>query len=874
MADSPQKPVVIYLSYAPEDRLLAGELSKHLALLDDGETIRVFYQELPEFGKDVAATHARILAHANLIVPLLSSSFFAHKAAQTFEPPLAARPSALLIPILVRPVSYGFTPLSKLTTLPRNGIAVTQWENRDAAWAEVAAGLHEAIGQLRRTSSGEGRITAEPREPTPPYGVPLLIRDIFRYNGLPEVTYVEPSQLPRLKDYLDNLGPGLVVEGPSGVGKTTVVRHALPAGAPLLWIQGGEEAEQQRLEQLLQEGFTGHLVVDDFHRLPTGLQHRLAVRIKTVADSRRDTKITVIGINPVGVSLVAGLPDLAGRFQIIALGRQPDEKIRELIERGAAAANIRFTRQPEFVIAAAGSFFTAQRLCYEATVRSNVRVAQEHETAIDLSPRELMEPILGELRHKYHDPLMLLSSCDRARQPWGGGLALLWLLNRAQTRQGHSSIQAAIGRYPHLADSLSWLRDTALEACFTANPALRSLFFFNPRAGTLSLEDPQLEVYLRHLPWPEFIEEIGHPTAYIDRGTDWLAFYHATDSTALPQPPRRRSPIRILHLSDLHFGTPDQAYRWYGQLAEDLREQGGAQLDAVVLSGDIASLATAAEYEAATLFLHQFMGETGLRPSQLVLVPGNHDLNWTRSQEAYRLHKRGQYSGPLPEGGYILHGDEVIEVRDEAAYRERFRLFSAFYESVKGTPYPLDYLDQGVLYDFPEQDLVILGLNSAWQIDHHFRDRASIHPGAITQALTRLRQSTAERALKLAVFHHPLSSASEDRIHDTGFLEQLAKAGFRLALHGHIHKADRGLFRYDATVSGRRIHLVSAGTFGAPVRQWVPGYPLQYNLLKLEGDQLTVETRCREEVDGAWRPDARWQQGPGQDPLPRYTEQL
>jgi hypothetical protein len=35
--------------------------------------------------------------------------------------------------------------------------------------------------------------------------------------------------------------------------------------------------------------------------------------------------------------------------------------------------------------------------------------------------------------------------------------------------------------------------------------------------------------------------------------------------------------------------------------------------------------------------------------------------------------------------------------------------------------------------------------------------------------------------------------------------------------------------------------------------------------------EIVVETRCRREVHGAWEPDARWQQGAGKDPLPRYT---
>lgn len=78
------------------------------------------------------------------------------------------------------------------------------------------------------------------------------------------------------------------------------------------------------------------------------------------------------------------------------------------------------------------------------------------------------------------------------------------------------------------------------------------------------------------------------------------------------------------------------------------------------------------------------------------------------------------------------------------------------------------------------------------------------------------------------------------------------------------------MYRYDLSPEGRRIEIIGAGSFGAPVHQWVPGYPLQYNLLKVSDRTVTVETRCREEVNGAWRPDARWLQGPGKDPSPRY----
>ncbi|WP_437980257.1 hypothetical protein [Sorangium sp. So ce117] len=73
---------------------------------------------------------------------------------------------------------------------------------------------------------------------------------------------------------------------------------------------------------------------------------------------------------------------------------------------------------------------------------------------------------------------------------------------------------------------------------------------------------------------------------------------------------------------------------------------------------------------------------------------------------------------------------------------------------------------------------------------------------------------------------------------------------------------------------GRRLELVSGGTFGAPARQWMTGYPLQCHLLLFSGGTMTVETRCREQVNGAWRHNARWLQGTSRDPLPRYQIQL
>ena len=360
-------------------------------------------------------------------------------------------------------------------------------------------------------------------------------------------------------------------------------------------------------------------------------------------------------------------------------------------------------------------------------------------------------------------------------------------------------------------------------------------------------------------------------------GAVWVLDWAARPSRAVQVEASRAAardsaaPVRrLLHLSDLHFAKAEQATQAYVQLAADLRELGVERLDALVVSGDLVERADPAEYEAARRFLEPLMTDFGLAPRQVALVPGNHDASWAVSEQAYQLYRRKQYTGTLEPGSFIERDDgHIVEVRDEAAYRERHAAFATIYRAIKGTDYPLAFEEQAIVDELPELGLCIVGLNTAWQCDHHFKDRAGIHPEALARALQRLGPRPAGQ-LRLAAFHHPIHGGEDARIRDTGFLQQLAVHGFELALHGHVHKADSELYRYDRSAGGRRIEIVAAGTFGAHVRAWLPGYPLQYNLLLVEPGRITVETRCRREVHGAWEPDARWRQGPGRDPLPRY----
>ena len=82
------------------------------------------------------------------------------------------------------------------------------------------------------------------------------------------------------------------------------------------------------------------------------------------------------------------------------------------------------------------------------------------------------------------------------------------------------------------------------------------------------------------------------------------------------------NPVRILHVSDLHFGRPvDSAMI---EAIEDHIAKDG--YDVVAISGDVSQRARAGEFQRANVFIRD-----ASKASRVIVVPGNHDVAWWRS---------------------------------------------------------------------------------------------------------------------------------------------------------------------------------------------------------------------------------------------------
>lgn len=164
----------------------------------------------------------------------------------------------------------------------------------------------------------------------------------------------------------------------------------------------------------------------------------------------------------------------------------------------------------------------------------------------------------------------------------------------------------------------------------------------------------------------------------------------------------------------------------------------------------------------------------------------------------------------------------------------------------------MEYGKQIDICDDQENRIYIIGLNSAYMIDHRNTEKSGICMETILEDENVLNK---KGYLKIAVWHHPVSGYSA--IEDKDFLQTLAIEGYQVCFHGHIHEATNERYKYD---DGHNINIVGAGTFGAVKEDCGAGIPLQYNYVEIDiqNEKLKVHTRKRENENGAWMADARW----------------
>lgn len=239
--------------------------------------------------------------------------------------------------------------------------------------------------------------------------------------------------------------------------------------------------------------------------------------------------------------------------------------------------------------------------------------------------------------------------------------------------------------------------------------------------------------------------------------------------------------MRLLHLSDIHFGAHDTA-----ALEALERFLDDHPCDATVISGDLTQSGRRHEFDQAASWLPSL-------PLPLVIAPGNHDI------PARNLIAR--FSRPF----------------------KRFERLQA-------------HAQMSVI--------TALASIHTLRTTQAVQARLNWSHGAISRrnldALITAVSSTEPTPWRILACHHPLIDYPDQPVQGNTHraamtLERLTSAGVNLVLYGHVHQPRIDVFPIPAA----RLVLVGCGTLSSRTRK----VPASFHLLDLKPDRVTVSTQ-------------------------------
>lgn len=312
-----------------------------------------------------------------------------------------------------------------------------------------------------------------------------------------------------------------------------------------------------------------------------------------------------------------------------------------------------------------------------------------------------------------------------------------------------------------------------------------------------------------------------------------------------------KSDVDIIHLSDLHFG---QHHRYVGdspyetllsKTIEDLdilSDKYKVDPSLVIITGDLAETSSKNEYSEVKDFLNGLIKEISLDASRVVIVPGNHDVNWNlyKSAELY----------------YEAH-----EIPFKAPYFEKFGIFKDFYDNFYDGSYTFSEKLYNI-FSYPELGLIITGMNSC------FKEAPHDHVGWI--GLEQVHNAGKEveeidpkrKYVRIAAFHHNFFKQNQLDVEGLADANQIRVAlgqyRFSILMHGHQHIAKiRQTYLLDS-IPHTFISTGSAGLDGPDL----PDHPNQYQVVRMSSKSITVIMRQYSSQsiggtgEGKWVPDA------------------
>ncbi|WP_084299025.1 metallophosphoesterase [Bradyrhizobium sp. WSM1743] len=284
--------------------------------------------------------------------------------------------------------------------------------------------------------------------------------------------------------------------------------------------------------------------------------------------------------------------------------------------------------------------------------------------------------------------------------------------------------------------------------------------------------------------------------------------------------------MKVLHLSDLHLSAKHHhdeeiVLKAAIEAIEARREEKGA-FDLVIFSGDLVHRGGDENVfqTAKSTFINRILDAAGVTESQLVICPGNHDID----REVVR--KVGYIEAGLLKT--LTNRSDINKFVDDhwsqpiSAVPMPFERLSAFYRDVwsvnSDSCISTNLFLKAHILNTNDGDVGVACFNTAWRCTGEAGDvdKGNLILGerVVDHAIELLRSTR----IKIGVFHHPLHWLNES---DQVAVESRLQAEFDLLACGHIHRPGPELRK---TTMGDAILSQAGCLYGH--REWFNGYSI------------------------------------------------
>jgi hypothetical protein len=332
-------------------------------------------------------------------------------------------------------------------------------------------------------------------------------------------------------------------------------------------------------------------------------------------------------------------------------------------------------------------------------------------------------------------------------------------------------------------------------------------------------------------------------------------------------------PFSILQISDLHRSpqAPLTNAELISALVEDrnryIHEEPKITVpEAIVVCGDIIQGVPIGtndyinQLKQQYTIAEEFLGELTNRfldgdRSRIVIVPGNHDIDWNTAQKAFEPVDPKNIPQNLSSELYSDQSDyrldwkslTLLRIADRDLYEQRFdafwRFFEKFYAGVSDLLSVHPRSDAN-LFSLCEGRVGLAAFNSCYNNDC-YAFHGLIRREVIAQSYLTFNDPRHIFDLLIAVWHHSIEGPPYHTDYmDIDIVRGMIGRGFRLGLYGHQHKTQ--ITPQQIWLPDRdRMAVISAGSLSAATKDLPSGVNRQYNILEISPDFRSVYVHVR-----------------------------